>query len=630
MELRHLRYFSAVAEAGTLSRAAARLDIAQPALSRQIKELETELGVALFERSRTGVTLTQAGTVVREGATALLADLARAMVRGREVANGTRGHVGVAVTRSLMWQYGELLNQALKARHPGVVVRLIEVESGEPSVARLRAREIDLVIGPEGPASQRKVLDWERLFRDPLTCALLPEDHELARAGSISPLALATLPLPMLWMAPESNPDMTHALMEGLASLGITPRLQTVNAGPYSISLQVASGRGWSIAAESARERPPAHTAAVPIAGLDVEAWQVIAWRHADSRRLVRRVRALITGALATNPELAHSGSGEHAAEPDEIAEGEAGARKLELRHLRALATALRAGSIGRAAQLLGITQPALSRQLQELERAVGTPLLAREARGVRATEAGEAFHAECARVLESADRLIADAARAARGMRGRCVIGAVSAAAAVTLVGNVLRECGEKHPDVQVVVEDIASPHQPVELRNGGIDIGITILHVANEDEPGIERELLVEDPLEAALLAQSHPLASRESISVQDLEDLPFIFITRAFRPRFFDQVMEALGRLGLKPKSTATFDGLQTAWRQTAAGKGWTVGFRSQRARPPAGLVAVKVEGFSVPSGLELRWRRDERARAVRVVLDTIREQARHITL
>jgi len=560
--------------------------------------------------------------VVRDGAVTLLADLANAVRRGREVAEGTRGHVGVAVTRSLMWERGDRLGAALRARHPGVNVRLIEVESGEPSIARLRAREIDLVIGPEGPALQRRVLEWQRLFRDPLTCALLPEDHALAKREVLRPADLAGLDLPMLSVSAEQNPERANVVLHALGDIGISPRVESVYAGAYSVVMHVAAGRGWAVMPESVRRRPPVHTVAVPIDGLEIDIWQVVAWRHGDERLLIHRVRQLIVETLrdGSAPSLAEHDDPPRV-EPPEPAVGE-----LELRHLRALTTALRAGSIGRAAQMLDITQPALSRQLQELERSVGTSLLEREARGVRPTEAGEAFHTECARILESADQLVADSSRAARGMRGRCVIGAVSAASAVALLGAVLREAVEKLPDIQLVVEDIASPHQPLELRSGRIDIGLTIIHVATENESGIERELLVEDPLESALLAADHPLAGRASLTAADLEDVPFIFMTRQYRPHFFDQVMEALQRISLRPRSTATFDGLQTAWRQAGAGKGWTVGFRSQRERPPAGLVAVPLEGFFVASGLEMRWRRDERARAVRVVLDLIRQLAR----
>ena len=626
MDLRHLRYFVAIADAGSVSRAAQRLSIAQPALSRQVRQLEAELGVALFERSRSGVTLTQAGSVVKDGAVTLLGDLAAAVTRAREVADGTRGHVGVAVARSLVWERGERLNAALRERHPGVNIRLIEVESGEPSIARLRSREIDLVIGPEGPGSQRKVLNWRRLFRDPLTCALLPEGHPLAGQAIIKPADLAGLDLPMLWIAAEQNPERTATLLEALAKHGVTPRVESVYAGASSVFMQIAAGRGWSVIPDSMRRRPPEHTVAVPIDGLEVDIWQVVAWRQGDTRRLIRRVREIIVDVLRDQQVARHSGEYEGDEEEPEHEREAPRVADLELRHLRALTTALRTGSIGRAAQLLGITQPALSRQLKELEEAAGTSLLTREARGVKATDAGEAFHGDCQRMLESADQLVADVSRAARGMRGRCVIGAVSAASAVSLLGAVLRECGERHPEIQVVVEDIASPHQPVELRNGSIDVGLTILHVAAEHEPGVERELLVEDPLDSALLAAGHPLATRTSISARDLEDVPFIFMARSYRPRFFDQVMAALETIGLRPKSVATFEGLQTAWRQAAAGRGWTVGFRSQQERPPTGLVAVPLEGFSLPSGLELRWRRDERARAVRVVLDVIRQLAR----
>ena len=100
MELRHLRYFLAVAEERNFTRAAKRLHIAQPPLTQQIKALEAELGVQLFDRSSYRVELTEAGRLFAAEVTRILADVRRAVGRAQRAARGKRGQVWVGVTEN--------------------------------------------------------------------------------------------------------------------------------------------------------------------------------------------------------------------------------------------------------------------------------------------------------------------------------------------------------------------------------------------------------------------------------------------------------------------------------------------------------------------------------------------------
>src|SRR4051812_23244612 len=100
MELRHLRYFTAVAEEGHLTRAAERLGIAQPPLSQQIQALERELEVQLFRRKPRGMELTEAGRAFHDAAKAVLADVERAVATTRRTARGEQGRIAVGFTNS--------------------------------------------------------------------------------------------------------------------------------------------------------------------------------------------------------------------------------------------------------------------------------------------------------------------------------------------------------------------------------------------------------------------------------------------------------------------------------------------------------------------------------------------------
>src|SRR5690349_6045541 len=124
MELRHLRYFIAAAEAENVSRAAMRLHVSQPALSRQIRDLEDEIGFALFERSAKSVRLTEAGRTFANDARAVLQRAEEAVHNARAVASGGRTEMHVGYAPSPTVRIMPPILRAFQARFPKVRVRL--------------------------------------------------------------------------------------------------------------------------------------------------------------------------------------------------------------------------------------------------------------------------------------------------------------------------------------------------------------------------------------------------------------------------------------------------------------------------------------------------------------------------
>src|SRR5258706_5992609 len=144
MELRHLRYFVAVGEEEHFGRAAERLHVVQPALTRQVRQLEEELGCALFERLKWGVRLTEAGKSFLEEARRLLTDLGRGVDRTRLVAQGKVGRVRVGFSETAT-HGGELpsILRHFRASWPDVRLELFpgtSISAGE----QLRNREVDV------------------------------------------------------------------------------------------------------------------------------------------------------------------------------------------------------------------------------------------------------------------------------------------------------------------------------------------------------------------------------------------------------------------------------------------------------------------------------------------------------
>jgi len=183
MELRHLRYFVIVAEEQNVTRAAARLHVSQPPLSRQIRDLETELGVELFRRTAKSLALTEAGKIFLNEARAILLRVDQAVDTVRTVANPSRGtlHVGYAPSLTV-----KLLPRALmlfERVHPGIRVSLHDLSS-EECIDRLSHGKIDLALTVRPAVSRMKGLVFENIAQFSLCCAVATS-HLLARKKSI-------------------------------------------------------------------------------------------------------------------------------------------------------------------------------------------------------------------------------------------------------------------------------------------------------------------------------------------------------------------------------------------------------------------------------------------------------------
>ena len=186
-ELRHLRYFAAVADELNFSRAAQRLHMAQPPLSAAIRQLERELGVELFTRTSREVKLTDAGRAFLLGAQRTLAEADRAVQDARSAAAGELGQLRIAYSWSVRFETLPVLGRALRASHPGVDLIAQEMWNAQMAPA-LASGSIDVAISlcPEIAAG----LDVDPIRREPIV-ALMPATHPLARGGSISLSSLA-------------------------------------------------------------------------------------------------------------------------------------------------------------------------------------------------------------------------------------------------------------------------------------------------------------------------------------------------------------------------------------------------------------------------------------------------------
>jgi DNA-binding transcriptional LysR family regulator len=184
MELRHLRYFVALADARHFTRAATVLGIAQPALSQQIRRLEAEVGLQLVARSTRSVTLTPAGEALAVGARRVLRDVDRLSDELAAIRGVRTGRLVVGVTRTPGAVDVAAALAAFHREHPGVELDVREGLSVD-LLGGLRAGELDLAVVAEGPSLDARGIDLQAVAAEPLV-AIVPTEHALAARSALA------------------------------------------------------------------------------------------------------------------------------------------------------------------------------------------------------------------------------------------------------------------------------------------------------------------------------------------------------------------------------------------------------------------------------------------------------------
>lgn len=280
MELRHLRYFVAVAEEGHFGRAAARLKIAQPPLSRQIQGLEKELGFQLFLRSSRSVELTQPGQILLQHAHKIFESLDVAVREAQRASRGERGRIAVGYPSSLAYSGLTELLRAFRGKAPGVDVSLRELPP-QLQVDALRDGKLD--VGFVRAPLEEPDIAYETLMREPLMMAL-PSDHPLASRRYVNLAHVARDPF--VFFPRPMSPAYFDALMRLCNTAGFTPRI-VQEAPQLDILSLVAAGFGVSIVPASLRSIRRAGLVLRPLVGGPTTEL-LIAWVKGNSSPLLR------------------------------------------------------------------------------------------------------------------------------------------------------------------------------------------------------------------------------------------------------------------------------------------------------------------------------------------------------
>ena len=240
MELRHLRYFRAVADSGGFREAARRLHIVQPALSQTVSDLERELGVKLLVRNSRAVRLTAEGEIFLEEVKQILEHADRAVELARRASRGEIGALSLGFLGSATAFFLPTIVREYRRRFPGVRLTLHEM-APTPQVEGLRAGRLDVGFTRPVPAADDAWLRSECLYRDSLL-AVLPEGHPLAARETVPVKNMADAPLVLFHRA--GAPDLFDAIVGLCSRAGFAPRVVNEADLMQTVLTLVEAGEG--------------------------------------------------------------------------------------------------------------------------------------------------------------------------------------------------------------------------------------------------------------------------------------------------------------------------------------------------------------------------------------------------
>jgi DNA-binding transcriptional LysR family regulator len=264
----------------------------------------------------------------------------------------------------------------------------------------------------------------------------------------------------------------------------------------------------------------------------------------------------------------------------------------MEIRLLRSFQVLADEGHFGRASQTLHLSQPALTKQIKQLEAEIGSLLFVRGHHGAQLTRLGRSFADEVAPLLRHADGVLDRARRAASGQVGELRIG--FGIATRLFVPRLVSRFRRAHPEVQVTLQDMSSPAQLDALERETLDIGFVRLPIDRR----LAQIPVVEDRL--VLAVPEARRAELEHRPPQQLGEEPFVEVAQSRSPSFHAHVLRVCARYGFRPRVVQSATEFFTVLALVSAGMGVAV--------VPSGVTATRVEGVAYLSlGVpEARWR------------------------
>ena len=280
----------------------------------------------------------------------------------------------------------------------------------------------------------------------------------------------------------------------------------------------------------------------------------------------------------------------------------------MELRHLRYFIVAAEEQNFHRAAERLRVAQPALSRQIRDLEQELGATLFDRESRKVKLSAAGAVFLKEVRAILQRVELAAGLARRAAHGQAGSLRIAFNSLSARHKILPGCLDVFRRKQPDVEIKLMPMVAQQQLAALQRGDLDAGFLCFRPKSDSRLGHKR-LLVEKMLVA--MPANHRLAKQKRLKLVEFVDEPFVYFPRAHSPDMFDNVMQVCATGGLAPRIVHEAVAEEVLLGFVSVGMGLTFVPASMRGLYPESICFRQVSDFDITLQLDLVWLKTNRS-------------------
>lgn len=291
----------------------------------------------------------------------------------------------------------------------------------------------------------------------------------------------------------------------------------------------------------------------------------------------------------------------------------------MELRHLRYFCAVADNQGFSRTARMLNVSQSAISEQITDLEREIGTPLLVRGRQKIRLTAQGEVFLAEARKVLAGAAYAVEMAQRSQRGEIGTLRIGFFNGGTG-TLVPRIIRDFRRRHPGVRVSLTELVPTLQSKALIDGTLDIGFT-RPLDPDFQQHLRSELLYIDPI-VVVLPKHHRLAPGP-VDLRSLSGERFVLVARETSTSLFDKIIALCSDAGFAPTIVTTGSVWSSVVLLVQAGEGIAILPSNLQQKGSSGLVFCPLTAKAASIELVMAWAPDRESAIQTAFLELARE-------
>lgn len=278
----------------------------------------------------------------------------------------------------------------------------------------------------------------------------------------------------------------------------------------------------------------------------------------------------------------------------------------MDIRTLKTFVTVAQLKGFSAAARTLNMVQPAVSRQISDLEEELGTKLFWRSTRAVRITVAGEFLQREAEKILVHVDHARQLVQRAGTGEIGRLRIGFISSATQAFLP-ELIRGFTADYPDVQVSLAEMTVSEQHAALLAGQLDVALS--RPLPSAAPKYLGTLEIYSDRLLAYLPSGHPLAQKPVLSLSDFSGCPMVLFKRSGAPRLYDQIIHACQQAGVSPRIASQPNSMQAVLTEVAAGLGVSIAPGCIRQHAMAGYLWRPLQEDCGGIPFQLHYRTDE---------------------